>query len=925
MSDSCGCCEALVSPTPECIENRPGLSAIAYRVGTFATFRQAMLEAIAGKSELSQWTTRASDDYGIALLEMWAYLGDILAFYQERIANEAFLRTAVFRESVLRLAALLDYQPANGVAATAYLAFTAEDGKTVEITPGMRVQSVPGQDETAQKFETIESATAVSELNQFRVYPRPQPDTPLAKGRTGSAAVTHVPVPNGSAGAALGDISHLAPGDKIVVFQPTLRTLSGKDQVKLLRLAEEMGLSQVEARYTLMEQIREALQTSVTPEWGGGGMALWVEDAYDAKDEAIEALAQDDTTIPKPIREQIVEVLLQTEECDERLIHVEDKEIEDIQTVDWRQEITWTPDIRCGFAAGAEVYKWRRKFRLFGHNAPSEFFSVGVDANDNVTWQQESYNYYLSNLATLELDAVYDDLKENTELLLVARLSNGVAVQLITVVATEQVNAEVVSSSGGAPVMQATVTRLTLTPSLPLGIDVRTAVLYELEGPAITLWQEKYGDLISGSDIYLALEDLDMDAEEAEQLLEPGRRIILEDDDGKVQATAVSSSEIDGDHLKVTLDDALSEALDATTATGRANVVLATHGETVADETLGSGDAASELQSFTLKKSPVTFVPQAGAKNGAANTLEVRVDGVLWQEADTLYGRKGDQRVYTTSVDNDSAMTVQFGDGKTGARLPTGQSNVVATYRQGIGKDGNVSATSLATPLDKPVGLKEVVNPAAAAGGAEPESLDDARANAPNTVRTFDRIVSLRDFEDAARSFAGVAKARATWQWQDEEQVVLLTVAGDEGAEIEAGGETHQTLVADLDSRRDPNRKLVVDSYSPVSLQIEAAIQVDTDYVDEDVQAEALAALSDYFDFDNLDLGQPIHLSDVYRVLQEVEGVVAVDVDRLQFKKAADRVSHGASTKPLQAHLVIFPTELATVATADLTVNVGLS
>ena len=66
---------------------------------------------------MRDWTARGSDDYGIALLEMWAYLADILTFYQERIANEAFLRTALLRASVLRLAALLDYRPAPGVAA----------------------------------------------------------------------------------------------------------------------------------------------------------------------------------------------------------------------------------------------------------------------------------------------------------------------------------------------------------------------------------------------------------------------------------------------------------------------------------------------------------------------------------------------------------------------------------------------------------------------------------------------------------------------------------------------------------------------------------------------------------------------------------------------------------------------------------------
>ena len=54
-------------------------------------------------------------------------LGDVLTFYQERIANESYLRTATERLSVLELARLIDYQLRPGVAASTYLAFTLED------------------------------------------------------------------------------------------------------------------------------------------------------------------------------------------------------------------------------------------------------------------------------------------------------------------------------------------------------------------------------------------------------------------------------------------------------------------------------------------------------------------------------------------------------------------------------------------------------------------------------------------------------------------------------------------------------------------------------------------------------------------------------------------------------------------------------
>src|SRR5581483_6069776 len=98
-------------------------------------------------------------------------------------------------------------------------------------------------------------------------------------------------------------------------------------------------------------------------------------------------------------------------------------------------------------------------------------------------------------------------------------------------------------------------------------------------------------------------------------------------------------------------------------------------------------------------------------------------------------------------------------DGQTGSTLPTGHANVIATYRVGAGVAGRVRAGTLTSPLDRPSGLKAVTNPLAARGGADPESLADARENAPSTVRTFGRAVSLPDFADLVRASGEVAKA----------------------------------------------------------------------------------------------------------------------------------------------------------------------
>jgi hypothetical protein len=75
-------------------------------------------------SYLPEWTDRSPGDFGIVLLELFAYVGDILSYYSDRIANEAFIATAQQRQSVLNLATLLDYTPHGNVAATTNLLFT---------------------------------------------------------------------------------------------------------------------------------------------------------------------------------------------------------------------------------------------------------------------------------------------------------------------------------------------------------------------------------------------------------------------------------------------------------------------------------------------------------------------------------------------------------------------------------------------------------------------------------------------------------------------------------------------------------------------------------------------------------------------------------------------------------------------------------
>src|SRR5947209_11360783 len=147
----CGCCEGIEVQTPAQIYNAPGLAAIAYRVGTYAQFKHSLQVRLSDSTlpGLSGLKTRNDDDFSIALLDAWAMVADVLTFYQERIANESYKRTATERRSILELARLIGYTLKPGVAASVYLAYTIEPTFTepAPIPAGSRAQSVPGPGE----------------------------------------------------------------------------------------------------------------------------------------------------------------------------------------------------------------------------------------------------------------------------------------------------------------------------------------------------------------------------------------------------------------------------------------------------------------------------------------------------------------------------------------------------------------------------------------------------------------------------------------------------------------------------------------------------------------------------------------------------------------------------------------------------------
>jgi predicted phage baseplate assembly protein len=361
------------------------------------------------------------------------------------------------------------------------------------------------------------------------------------------------------------------------------------------------------------------------------------------------------------------------------------------------------------------------------------------------------------------------------------------------------------------------------------------------------------------------------------------------------------------DFLRLALAPSTRLTLDGATTALLGNVALASHGETVRAEIVGDGDAAHPFQRFALKKKPVTHLA-ASTATGVRSTIRLFVNGVRWRETGTLYGASARDEIFVPRISDDATLTVQFGDGASGARVPTGRSNVVASYRQGLGVAGRVRASSLTTLLDRPAGLKSVVNPLTADGGADPETLAGARERAPGTVRTFGRAVALRDFADIAMASGEVAKAAAFWVWTGERRVVHVTVAAQGGGRF--SGDGLQRIRERLAAQRDPNHTVLIDNFVRIPIVVRASLLVDERHITTEVLTAARTALLDVLSFERLAFAQPVHLSDVYAVLQNVPGVVAVDIDDLDVASIDPtfRAAHGAtaarpqpSVRPLPA------------------------
>ena len=343
------------------------------------------------------------------------------------------------------------------------------------------------------------------------------------------------------------------------------------------------------------------------------------------------------------------------------------------------------------------------------------------------------------------------------------------------------------------------------------------------------------------------------------------------------EATTIATCNVVGEVMTVTLSPPLQHDYDRATLRLRANVAAATHGETV-EQVIGSGDATVAFQRMATRRGPLTHV-RAVTPSGTRSTLEVRVDGVLWDQRPSLDAvGPQDQAVAVRALDDWTVEVVGGGEGH-GQRFPTGTENVRARFRVGIGAPGAVRAGQLSLLPRRPFGIRGAVNPGAAHDWAPAEELGAARVNAPLRIRTLDRAVSVADHADLARDFAGVALSRADAVWDGRETVVVVSVLGPDGSAVSEG------LIGDLGSAlaaaRDAGTRFAIRAGELVRFGVEVDLAHDPAYERAAVEAAVRAALAEAYAAPRLPFATALPAARVLVTVRTVPGVTACTLPRL--------------------------------------------
>jgi hypothetical protein len=341
------------------------------------------------------------------------------------------------------------------------------------------------------------------------------------------------------------------------------------------------------------------------------------------------------------------------------------------------------------------------------------------------------------------------------------------------------------------------------------------------------------------------------------------------------KSRVATTTTVSGENAQIIFETNTAITVPGGAAPNNTASVIATQGFTIEDEIVTGQATGQPNQVYPLENTSVI-----------EDSVSVTIDGVVYEKTQYLIDAPGTTPAFTTVTDADGLTYVQFGD-NIGGRIPPLNKTIYATYRVGGGTEGNVSAGSLTEIVTGFSSGLTVTNQSAAAGGEDPESTDSIKVNAPLSLKSLNRAVSLSDYASLTLQVSGIAKANATSEAYSS-VIVYFAPFGDRGVESDNVTPTAifsalRTNVANyLQGKAPANTSVTIAPPSYVAVDIKLAVTVLPQYRQSSIQAAVTSAINEILAFDNVLFSDRISLQYLMRTIASVPGVDFTEVQLLR-------------------------------------------
>jgi hypothetical protein len=762
-------CDQFVHPHP--LNIGAGLPKLPRQIGTFHEFRRALLRDIKAEQveiidsnnvlvnviPLSGWRARDKDDFGIMLLEMWAYICDSLSFYDEVLANEAYVRTSFLKPNLRKLIALLGYLPRPAVGSVVKLAAIADGRLQLMLPTGTAFRSGAFDGNPPQVFELTDEAIIHPFTNRMGIR---------------------------------------APHSGVVLTtNPTSLLADLKSEIKeenLLLLINKIDSTQ-----------NKAMLVGKVEKYTGNNNRQYNKITFTTATGLIQGTWLINLQLLKP---NLKAGLWTVNEIADPISYT---------------NITLNVLSNQIISGDYIVMGCRMKYRWFKVIAVAEVMRSSMASNE--IWVN-------GNLFTMP----------------------GISVPVTQLTLDEPVN----SANRKLP------TDINWTST----VGAEITVYFGMQLNALVI--DEPNAFLTASDSLFFDKPLEIPVENYQP-----NEFLMQD---KNTIGAGINGGISYDENKLTLDQATDWVTPLTLPVDvYGNVITASRGETVLNEKMGSGNASLAGQTFKLKKKPLSYYPSPTVDNDQSvkNSLTIYVNGILWSEVSSFYGRKENDQVYMVRQNDEGESLITFGDGIRGQRLPTGTDNIICNYR--FGAESACPPAGSVSQISKPVkGLRSVKNFLSAYGGADAEEAENMRTYAPKSALILGRVVSMQDMAALASSFPGVRAVQTEWRWDRNKQRASAHIfyIGDAGIRA--------SLSQRIRSYSDPSTPITVETALAIPLFISINVNINPRYLEEDVIRQLRETLTDsshgLLAPENIGIGLPLYRSRIFEQVLNVAGTEAV-------------------------------------------------